>query len=55
MTTTKTGSLNIGSVNIEILAPTPELNLGGAGGTDLQGRRLTSNSWVKKANQPNLM
>lgn len=55
LTTTKTGSLNIGSVNIEILAPTPELNLGGAGGTDLQGRRLTSNSWVKKANQPNLM
>ncbi|MEH1910675.1 MAG: MBL fold metallo-hydrolase [Nostoc sp.] len=44
LTTTKTGSLNIGSVNIEILAPTPELNLGGAGGTDLQGRRLTSNS-----------
>ncbi|MEG3973051.1 hypothetical protein QUB37_29045 [Microcoleus sp. AT3-A2] len=44
MTTTKTGSLNIGSVNIEVLAPTPELILGGAGGTDLQGRRLTSNS-----------
>lgn len=44
LTTTKTGSLNIGSVNIEILAPTPELILGGAGGTDLQGRRLTSNS-----------
>lgn len=44
LTTTKTGSLNIGSVNIEVLAPTPELNLGGAGGTDLQGRRLTSNS-----------
>jgi beta-lactamase superfamily II metal-dependent hydrolase len=43
-TTTKTGSLNIGSVNIEVLAPTPELILGGAGGTDLQGRRLTSNS-----------
>jgi competence protein ComEC len=44
LTTTKTGSLNIGSVNIEVLAPTPELILGGAGGTDLQGRRLTSNS-----------
>jgi beta-lactamase superfamily II metal-dependent hydrolase len=44
LTTTKTGSFNIGSVNIEILAPTPELILGGAGGTDLQGRRLTSNS-----------
>ncbi|MBD2499309.1 MBL fold metallo-hydrolase [Anabaena azotica FACHB-119] len=44
LTTTKTGSLNIGSVEIEILAPTPELILGGAGGTDLQRRRLTSNS-----------
>ncbi|MFL9450244.1 MULTISPECIES: ComEC/Rec2 family competence protein [Nostocales] len=44
LTTTKTGILNIGSVNIEVLAPTPELNLSGAGGTDLQGRRLTSNS-----------
>lgn len=44
LTTTKTGSLSIGSVNIEVLAPTPELILGGAGGTDLQGRRLTSNS-----------
>ncbi|HBB31583.1 MAG TPA: MBL fold protein [Cyanobacteria bacterium UBA8803] len=44
LTTTKTGSLTIGAVNIEVLAPTPELILGGAGGTDLQGRRLTSNS-----------
>lgn len=44
LTTTKTGSLNTGSVNIEVLAPTPELILGGAGGTDLQERRLTSNS-----------
>ncbi len=44
LTTTKTGSLNIGSANIEVLAPTPELILGGAGGTDLLRRRLTSNS-----------
>ncbi|QLE59518.1 MBL fold metallo-hydrolase [Nostoc sp. TCL26-01] len=44
LTTTKTGSLNIGSVEIEILAPTPELISGGAGSTDLQRRRLTSNS-----------
>lgn len=44
LTTTKTGSLNIGSVSIEVLAPTPELILGGAGGTDLQKRKLTSNS-----------
>lgn len=44
LTTAKTGSLNIGSVNIEVLAPTPELILGGAGATDLQGKRLSSNS-----------
>lgn len=44
LTTTKTGNLNIGSVEIEILAPTPELILSGAGGKDLQRRRLTSNS-----------
>lgn len=44
LTTTKTGQFNIGSVNIEVLAPTPELILSGAGGTDLQKRRLTSNS-----------
>ena len=44
LTTTKTGSLNIGLVNIEVLAPTPELILSGAGGADLQGKKLTSNS-----------
>ncbi|MDJ0902995.1 MAG: MBL fold metallo-hydrolase [Xenococcus sp. MO_188.B8] len=44
LTTTKTEQFNIGSVNIEVLAPTPELILGGAGGTDLQKRRLNSNS-----------
>src|SRR5919202_2479810 len=44
LTTTKTGKLNIGQVEIQVLAPTPELILGGAGGKDLQGRRLTSNS-----------
>ncbi|MFB2920255.1 ComEC/Rec2 family competence protein [Aerosakkonema sp. BLCC-F2] len=44
LTTTKTGKLNIGSVNIEVLAPTPELILGGAGGTDLKKRKLNSNS-----------
>lgn len=44
LTTTKTGKLNIGSVKIEVLAPNPILTMSGAGGTDLQGRRLTSNS-----------
>ena len=44
LTTTKTGKLNIGQVEVQVLAPTPELILGGAGGRDLQGRRLTSNS-----------
>lgn len=44
LTTTKTGSLNIGSVTIEVLAPNPILAISGAGGTDLQKRQLTSNS-----------
>jgi competence protein ComEC len=44
LTTAKTGSLNIGFVNIEVIAPTPELILGGAGGTDFRGKKLTSNS-----------
>ena len=44
LTTTETGKFNIGSVNLEVLAPPYELILGGAGGTDLQGRKLTSNS-----------
>lgn len=44
LTTRKTGTLNIGSVNIEVLAPTPELILGGAGDIDIKKRKLTSNS-----------
>jgi competence protein ComEC len=44
LTTVKTGSLNTGLVNIEVIAPTPELILGGAGGTDFRGKKLTSNS-----------
>lgn len=44
ITTELTSQLNVGQVNIEILAPTPEIAMSGAGGEDLEGRRLTSNS-----------
>jgi len=44
LTTVQTGALNVGEVEIEILAPTPELAMSGAGGEDLQGNRLTANS-----------
>jgi len=44
LTSELTGSLDIGEVHVEVLAPTPELALGGAGGRDLEGNRLTSNS-----------
>ncbi len=44
LTTTKTGKLNTSQVEIEVLAPAPALILGGAGGKDLRGRKLTSNS-----------
>ncbi|MCO5799695.1 MAG: MBL fold metallo-hydrolase [Dolichospermum sp. OL03] len=44
LTTTETGKFNIGSVNLEVLAPTYQLILGGAGGTDLKKRKLNSNS-----------
>lgn len=44
LTTEQTGKLDIGEVNIEILAPSPELAMSGSGGKDLQGKRLSSNS-----------
>ena len=44
LTTSDTGQLRRGGINIEVLAPTPPLALGGVGGRDLQGRRLSSNS-----------
>jgi beta-lactamase superfamily II metal-dependent hydrolase len=44
LTTEMTGDLNVGQVNVEILAPTPEFAVSGVGGEDLQGRRLNSNS-----------
>ncbi len=44
LTTEQTGQLSAGQVEIEVLAPTPELAMSGVGGEDLQGNRLTSNS-----------
>jgi beta-lactamase superfamily II metal-dependent hydrolase len=44
LTTSHTGQLGRGETNVEVLAPSPPLALGGAGGRDLQGRRLSSNS-----------
>jgi len=44
LTTSESGNFHIGSINLEILAPTYEFLLGGAGGTDIKGRRLNSNS-----------
>lgn len=44
LTTELTDRLNVGQVRVEILAPTPELAMSGAGGQDLQGRRLSPNS-----------
>jgi competence protein ComEC len=44
LTTALTGQLNVGQVEVEIIAPTHELVMGGPTGVDLQGRRLNSNS-----------
>ena len=44
LTTDVTGELDRGSIRLEVLAPTPEVALGGAGGRDLAERRLKSNS-----------
>jgi beta-lactamase superfamily II metal-dependent hydrolase len=44
LTTEQTGQIDTGQVKIEILAPSPELAMSGAGGRDLQGKRLSSNS-----------
>jgi competence protein ComEC len=44
LTSVQTGELNVGEVEIEILAPTPELAMSGAGGEDLHGNRLAANS-----------
>jgi competence protein ComEC len=44
LTTAESGKFPIGSINLEVLAPTYQLLLGGAGGTDLKKRKLNSNS-----------
>ena len=44
ITTTNTKEFARGDVQIEILYPEPALAMSGPGGTDLKGRRLTSNS-----------
>lgn len=44
LTSDLTRSLDTGELNVEVLGPSPELALGGVGGEDLQGRRLTANS-----------
>ena len=42
--TTDTKIPHTGEAKIEVISPTPEMALGGAGGRDLAKRRLTSNS-----------
>jgi beta-lactamase superfamily II metal-dependent hydrolase len=44
LTTELTNQLNVGQVQVEILAPTPELAMSGVGGQDLARRRLNPNS-----------
>lgn len=44
LTTSTTGRHNVGQVNIQVLAPVPELAAAGVGGRDLEGRRLRANS-----------
>lgn len=44
LTTEQTGLMDTQRVKIEILAPSPELAMSGAGGRDLQGNNLASNS-----------
>ena len=44
LTTEQSGLLTNGDIQLEVLAPTPELALAGVGGLDLKNRKLTSNS-----------
>lgn len=44
LTTSTTGRLNVGQVNIQVLAPSSVLALSGVGGKDLVGRKLRANS-----------
>ena len=42
--TTDVDSLQLGSLSVEVVAPTPELFLASPGGTDLEGRRVRTNT-----------
>lgn len=44
LTTSTTGRHDVGQVNIQVLAPVPELAAAGVGGKDLAGRKLRANS-----------
>jgi beta-lactamase superfamily II metal-dependent hydrolase len=44
LTTDTSGQINAGEVVVEVLSPPPEFALGGVGGFDLLGRKITSNS-----------
>lgn len=44
LTTELSKKLNVGEVEVEILAPNPEIAMSGVGGKDLSGRRLDANS-----------
>lgn len=44
MSTALTGTLDQGDVRIEVLAPTPEVVMGGVGGKDLGGRSISTNA-----------
>ncbi len=44
LTTTVSGAFQPGATTVEILAPAPETALGGAGGRDLAGKKITANS-----------
>lgn len=44
LTTSTTGRHDVGQVNIQVLAPVPELTAAGVGGRDSTGRKLRANS-----------
>ncbi len=44
LTTESTAVFERGDTNLEILSPTPEIAMSGAGGTDLQGQPLSANA-----------
>jgi beta-lactamase superfamily II metal-dependent hydrolase len=44
LTTSTTGRHDVGQVNVQVLAPVPELAAAGVGGKDLAGKKLRANS-----------